>query len=57
MKKNILKVMFDNKLVESFSEARRLLLSGVVEVNKEKVVSLDKVVKDNEEVKIVKVKK
>ena len=57
MKKNIAKVIHEKKMVVSFSEARRLISMGVVEVNGEKVVSLDKEIEDGDEVKVVKVKK
>jgi len=57
MKKNIARAMHERKMIKSFSEARRLIHQGAVEVDGKKVKTLDVEVDDKEKIEVVKRKK
>jgi len=57
MKKNIAKAMHERKMIRSYSEARRLVLQGAVEVDGKKIKSLDTEVSETEKIEVTKRKK
>lgn len=49
--------MHERKMIQSLSEARRLILMGAIEVNGKVVKNLDEEVEDKEKIEVVKRKK